>query len=87
MAQIEIYATQICPYCVMAKQLLSRKDVPFTEIHIDQDPAKQAEMMSRSKQRTVPQIFINGKSIGGYTDLVALDRQSKLDALLAQPSS
>lgn len=87
MAHIEIYSTGICPYCEMAKQLLQRKDAIYTEVRIDQDPAKQQEMMTRSKQRTVPQIFINGDSIGGYTDLVALERQSKLDALLAQPSS
>ena len=83
MTNIEIYATGICPYCVMAKQLLQRKGAAYTEIRIDLDSDKRDEMMARSKQRTVPQIFINGDAIGGYTDLVALDRNKQLDSLLA----
>lgn len=83
MATIEIYSTGICPYCVMAKQLLQRKGADYTEVRIDLDTDKRDEMMARSKQRTVPQIFINGDAIGGYTDLVALDRNKQLDSLLA----
>ena len=83
MAKIEIYSTGICPYCEMAKQLLQRKDADYTEIRIDLDASKRNEMMARSKLRTVPQIFINGDAIGGYTDLVALDRNKQLDSLLA----
>jgi glutaredoxin 3 len=83
MANIELYSTGICPYCVMAKQLLQRKNADYTEIRIDLDTEKRDEMIARSKQRTVPQIFINGDSIGGYTDLVALDRNKQLDSLLA----
>ena len=82
MAKIEIYSTGICPYCVMAKQLLQRKGVEYTEIRIDLDADKRDEMMAKSKQRTVPQIFINGEAIGGYTDLAALDRNKQLDSLL-----
>jgi glutaredoxin 3 len=68
----------------MAKQLLQRKGVDFKEIRVDLDPSKREEMMQKSRQRTVPQIFINNKAIGGYTDLVAMDRAKQLDSLLAQ---
>ncbi len=84
MAKVEVYSSAQCPYCTMAKQLLERKGVAYQEIRVDQDPAKRQEMMTKSRQRTVPQIFIDGKSIGGYTDLAALDRSHKLDDLLAQ---
>ena len=84
MAKVEVYSTGQCPYCVMAKQLLERKGVSYTEIRVDSDPAKRQEMMQKSRQRTVPQIFINGEAIGGYTDLLALDRSKKLDGRLAE---
>lgn len=83
MARIEVYSTAQCPYCVMAKQLLERKGAAYQEIRVDEQPEKRQEMMSRSRQRTVPQIFINDQAIGGYTDLVALERAKKLDGLLA----
>jgi glutaredoxin 3 len=67
----------------MAKQLLERKKISYDEIRVDTNPAKRQEMMTKSRQRTVPQIFINDQSIGGYTDLLALDRAKKLDSLLA----
>jgi len=68
----------------MAKQLLDRKAVKYEEIRVDLDPSKREEMMKKSQQRTVPQIFINDNSVGGYTDLLALDRAKKLDSMLAQ---
>jgi glutaredoxin 3 len=83
MAKVEIYSTGICPYCTMAKQLFDRKGVEYTEIRVDLEPDKRQEMMQKSRQRTVPQIFINNEAIGGYTDLVAIDRAKKLDDLLA----
>ncbi len=83
MANVEIYSTGICPYCTMAKQLLDRKGVEYTEVRVDLDPSKRQEMMQKSRQRTVPQIFINNEAIGGYTDLVAMDREKKLDNLLS----
>ena len=85
MAKVEVYSTGQCPYCVMAKQLLERKGVSYTEIRVDSDPAKRQEMIQKSRQRTVPQIFINGEAIGGYTDLLALERAKKLDGRLAEP--
>jgi glutaredoxin 3 len=69
---------------VMAKQLLDRKGVAYTEIRVDLDPTKRQEMMKKSRQRTVPQIFINDESIGGYTDLVAINNSKRLDSLLVQ---
>jgi len=84
MAKVEIYSSAICPYCVMAKKLLDRKGVKYDEIRVDLDPGKRQEMMKKSRQRTVPQIFINNEAIGGYTDLVAINQSKRLDSLLAQ---
>jgi len=83
-AKIEVYSSAHCPFCVMAKRLLDRKGVVYEEILVDLDPAKRQEMMKKSRQRTVPQIFINNEAIGGYTDLVAIDNSQRLDSMLAQ---
>ena len=83
MADVIVYSSAHCPYCVMAKQLLERKGVPFREIRVDLEPAKREEMMQKSQRRTVPQIFINDQAVGGYTDLLAIDRANKLDQMLA----
>ena len=83
MAKVDVYSTAQCPYCVMAKQLLERKGVSYNEIRVDKNQEKRQEMMTKSRQRTVPQIFINDESVGGYTDLLGLDRAKKLDGLLA----
>lgn len=79
MAKIIIYTKDNCPYCRMAKELLSSRHLAYEEIRIDQDDSKLEEMISRSNRRTVPQIFINGQSIGGYDDLAALAKSGKLD--------
>lgn len=84
MNKVIIYSSAHCPYCSMAKQLLDRKGVSYDEIRVDQHPEKREEMMQKSQRRTVPQIFINGKAMGGYTDLVEIDRTGQLDALLAK---
>lgn len=83
MVNIEIYTKQHCPYCDRAKQLLTHKNVTWTEYAIDEDEDKREEMMRRSGLRTVPQIFINGKSIGGFDDLNKLNQEGALDQLLA----
>jgi glutaredoxin 3 len=86
MADVEIYVTDNCAYCVRAKALLRRKNVSFKEIDVTSDPAKRAWLMETTGQRTVPQIFIDGHGVGGADDLFALEREGKLDGLLAQTS-
>ncbi|MEA3332089.1 MAG: glutaredoxin 3 [Pseudomonadota bacterium] len=83
MAEITIYSTQVCPYCVKAKQLLSAKGATFKEIDISGDPALVEEAQTRSGGRkTVPQIFIGDLHVGGCDELYALDAAGKLDGLL-----
>lgn len=82
MNNITIYTTAWCPYCIRAKMLLNNKGAEYTEIRIDQDPAKRQEMMELSKQRTVPQIFIGETHVGGCDDMFALEYRGKLDPLL-----
>ena len=72
MKQFEIYTTGTCPYCVRAKALLQAKGLDYTEVNITEDPSLAEEMVARSNQRSVPQIFIDGESIGGYEDLVKI---------------
>lgn len=71
MEKVIIYSTAICPYCVLAKQLLQEKNLAYTEIRVDLDPSEREDMITLSGRHTVPQIFIDGKHIGGYTDLYA----------------
>lgn len=83
MKPVTVYSTRVCPYCVRAKALLDRKQVPYTDIMVDQDPARLAEMMQKSGRRTVPQIFVGETHVGGCDELYALDRAGGLDPLLA----
>ncbi len=83
MAPVTLYSTQVCPYCVRAKALLDGKHVAYTEIRVDREPGKMAEMMQKSGRRTVPQIFIGERHVGGFDELYALDRDGRLDPLLA----
>lgn len=85
MAKILMYATVVCPYCIRAEALLKRKGVTDIEkIYVDREPERRQEMEARVPgARTVPQIFINGQHVGGCDDLHELDRQGKLDPLLA----
>lgn len=82
MTKVTVYTKANCPYCKMAKDLLTSRKIDFEEIRIDLDENKFQEMLKRSPQRTVPQIFINDQSIGGYDDLATLVKSSKLDELL-----
>lgn len=86
MAEVVIYTTTACPYCVQAKRLLDRKGVPYTEIDVSMDAEKRAEMMRASGRRTVPQIFIAEQSIGGFDELYELEQAGRLDDLLAAPA-
>lgn len=83
MAGVTLYATAWCPFCVRAKQLLADKHAEVDEIDVDREPARRREMMERSGQRTVPQIWIGDRHIGGCDELYALQRAGKLDDLLA----
>ncbi|WP_169197944.1 glutaredoxin 3 [Aromatoleum buckelii] len=86
MAKIRMYATNVCPYCVRAEQLLKRKGVTDIEkIRVDQDPSLRDEMIKLTGRRTVPQIFIGDQHVGGCDDLFDLDHAGKLDPLLAAP--
>jgi glutaredoxin 3 len=83
MKPVEIYTTQICPYCMMAKRLLQKKGVAYTEIDVGRDPGLRVKMTERAGgRRTVPQIFIGGQHVGGCDDLHDLDHEGRLDALL-----
>lgn len=82
MSNIIIYSTAICPYCVAAKNFLKSRGASYSEVRIDTDPAARAEMMAKTKRTSVPQIFINNTHVGGYEDMVALDRAGGLKALL-----
>lgn len=83
MPKVIVYTKDYCPYCTKAKNLLQQKGVAFEEIDVTHDTKQQAEMVEKSGgRRTVPQIFINDKSIGGFDDMHALDQQGKLDPLL-----
>jgi glutaredoxin 3 len=84
MPNIIVYTKDYCPYCVRAKDLLKRKGQKFNEIDITHDEALQQEMITKSGgRRTVPQIFINNTHVGGCDDLHALEKEGKLDTLLA----
>lgn len=83
MAQVLMYCTAVCPYCVRAEQLLRGKGVAEIEkIRVDLDPAAREAMMTRTGRRTVPQIYIDETHVGGFDDLAALDRAGGLEPLL-----
>ena len=83
MANITIYTSSLCPYCVQAKRLLDQKNIPYEEISIAEQPEKRAEMIQKSQRTTVPQIFNGDTHIGDCTEIYALESAGKLDALLA----
>lgn len=87
MAKVEVYTTNYCPFCTRAKALLDRKGVAYEEINVGDDDALRDKMVERAGgRRTVPEIFINDRIVGGYDELRALDLAGELDALLAQAS-
>jgi glutaredoxin 3 len=82
-ADVKVYTTRICPYCIRAKGLLKDRKVPFEEVDVSADEEKRAWLVQASGgRRTVPQIFIDGKPIGGSDELHALDRSGELEKLL-----
>jgi glutaredoxin 3 len=79
---VTLYVSDWCPYCQRAKGLLSRKNVVLNEINVEDDPKLREEMVARSNRRTVPQIFIGDRHVGGCDDLFELDRSGELDRLI-----
>lgn len=86
-ARVEIYTRDFCGYCTRAKALLASKGADVTEYRAGDDPDKRREMIQRSHGTTYPQIFINGRHVGGSDDIHDLDRQGRLDKLLAEPAA
>ena len=83
MAKILIYTKEGCSYCTHAKQLLDHKKIPYTEIRVDLNPTMLDEMIKLTDRRSVPQIIIDGESIGGFDDLYALEKSGQLDKYLS----
>lgn len=82
-AQVSMYCTGYCPYCTMAERLLAERGVQSIEkIRVDLEPHRRAEMVERTQRRTVPQIYIDGRHVGGFDDLSELDREGELELLL-----
>jgi Glutaredoxin, GrxC family len=83
MKPVLIYSTRICPYCVMARRLLSQRGIPFEDVRVDDVPEQRSVMLARSNgRRTVPQIFFGEQHVGGFQELAMLDRSGRLTALL-----
>jgi glutaredoxin 3 len=77
-----MYTTAMCPYCVAAKNFLKSRGAAWTEVRVDVDASQRALMWEKTRRSSVPQIFINGHHVGGYDDLVALDRRGGLQPML-----
>lgn len=82
-SKVTIYSGNRCAYCNAAKRLLDSKGVTYTEINVNDDASQREQMIARSKRQTVPQIFIGDTHVGGFDDLVELNRENKLDELLS----
>jgi len=82
MKHVTIYTTPVCPYCIKAKKLLEQKGVPFDEIDVSNEEARETMIRRSGGRRTVPQIFIEGFHVGGCDDLYAFEREGKLDGIL-----
>jgi len=80
--EVIMYTTAVCPYCVAAKNFLKSRGAAYSEVRVDTDPAARSLMMETTRRSSVPQIFINGAHVGGYEELVALDRSGGLAPML-----
>jgi glutaredoxin 3 len=85
MKPVTVYTTDYCSFCTRAKQLLSARGIPYSEVDVTRDDARRAWLVETTGQRTVPQIFFGDEAIGGFTDLAALDRSGALRARLEGP--
>jgi glutaredoxin 3 len=79
---VTLYVSDWCPYCQRAKGLLAQKNIVFSEINVEEQPKFREQMIARSNRRTVPQIFIGDRHVGGCDDLLELDRSGQLDRLI-----
>lgn len=86
-AKVTLYGTRFCPYCMRARSLLKQKNVAYEDIDVGSDANLQRKMQELSGGSSVPQIFINDEAVGGYDDIALLDRQGKLDPMLATSPS
>lgn len=84
MARVEVYTTPSCPFCVRTKRLLAARGIAYVEIDVSVDEVLRDDLVRRTRRRTVPQIFIDGRSIGGFEELAALDAGGGLDALVGR---
>jgi glutaredoxin 3 len=82
MPRVRVYTTQSCPYCIRAKRLLAARGIPFDEVDVGDDDALRTDLVERTGRQTVPQIFIDERSIGGFEELAALDAQGELAGLV-----
>lgn len=87
MSDVRVYTSRICWYCDQAKRLLERREIPYREIDVSDDYDARTWLVEATGRRTVPQIFIGEKPIGGFTELAALDRSGALDQMLDTPPS
>jgi glutaredoxin 3 len=87
MAKVQVYSKKNCAYCVRAKALLDRKGVAYEEIDAEGNDALRTWLAEASGQKTVPQIFVDGRPLGGFTDIDALDKEGKLDPILRGETS
>ncbi len=83
MKNVILYSADWCPFCTRAKALLTSREIPFEEVNVDRVPGFREKLVEMSGRRTVPQIFVDGAPVGGYDDLVALDRNGELLALVS----
>ncbi len=86
MKPVKIYTASYCGYCSRAKDFLRNKGVAFDEVDVTSDDAMRAKLVEMTGRRTVPQIFVGEEAIGGYSDMVALEQQGKLDSMLGADS-
>ena len=82
MAKVQVYSKKNCPFCVRAKALLDRKGISYEEIDAEGNDELRTWLAEASGQKTVPQIFVDGRPLGGFSDIDALDKQGKLDPVL-----
>ncbi len=85
-AEVVMYRTRFCPYCTRAAALLHRKGAEVREIDVSNDPEMRSMLLAQTGSSTVPQIFINGVSVGGFDDISALDQRALLDPMLREPA-